>query len=280
MINTICIAGAGTMGAGIAQLAAQSGFVTLLFDVNEAVLERARENIQKQLVALADKQKISAKEKEAVFNRIYFINDINKCKADLIIEAIVENIEAKLSVFHQLNEINKSSTIFATNTSSLSVSSIQSLIKHPERFAGMHFFNPAPVMKLVEVVKGNNTSYETIQAITEVCTQMNKVAVQCTDAPGFIVNRVARHYYLEAMKLVENGIATIENVDTIMEASGFKMGPFKLMDLIGIDINLAVSESIYNAFNKTERFVPSQLQVNKVKNGELGRKTKKGFYIY
>ena len=157
---------------------------------------------------------------------------------------------------------------------------MQAGIPHPERVVGMHFFNPAPVMKLVEVVKGKQTSEETAQTIYELCKLMGKIPVHCNDAPGFIVNRIARHYYLEAMKIVESGIATIENVDALMEASGFKMGPFKLMDLIGMDINLAVSKSIYDAFDQPERFVPSALQEEKVARGELGRKTGQGFYTY
>jgi len=144
----------------------------------------------------------------------------------------------------------------------------------------MHFFNPAPIMKLVEVVQGNQTADDAAQTIYDLCKLMNKVPVLCKDAPGFIVNRVARHYYLEAMKLVETGVASLENVDEIMEATGFKMGPFKLMDLIGMDVNLAVSQSIYEAFDKTERFAPSPFQIDKVAKGELGKKTGKGFYPY
>jgi 3-hydroxybutyryl-CoA dehydrogenase len=146
--------------------------------------------------------------------------------------------------------------------------------------AGLHFFNPAQIMKLVEVVKATDTSEKTISTLVEFCETLNKKAVVCIDAPGFIVNRVARHYYLEAMKLVEENIATIESVDEIMEASGFKMGPFKLMDLIGNDINLAVTQSLFDAFDKEKRFEPSILQINKVKAGELGKKTSKGFYEY
>ena len=198
----------------------------------------------------------------------------------MVIEAIVEKVSPKVILFNQLAIINTPSTIFATNTSSLSITEIQSAIIHPQRVVGMHFFNPAPVMKLVEVVKGPQTNDTTIQAIYELCINMNKTPVICKDAPGFIVNRVARHYYLEAMHLVEQGIATIENVDTIMEATGFKMGPFKLMDLIGLDVNLAVSKSIYEAFDNEERFAPAALQIDKVSKGELGRKTGKGFYEY
>jgi 3-hydroxybutyryl-CoA dehydrogenase len=279
-ISTICTIGAGTMGSGIAQVCAQSGFYTLLFDINEEVLEKAKTSIQKNLQYLVDKQKISAEEKENIFQRIKFVTDTNDCIADVFIEAIVEKVEAKVSIFNQLAEINHSEAIFATNTSSLSVSAIQKNIQNPTRVVGMHFFNPAPLMKLVEVVKGEQTSDEVAQTIYELCKQLNKTPVLCKDAPGFIVNRVARHYYLEAMKLVEQGTATIENVDELMEATGFKMGPFKLMDLIGMDINLAVSQSLYNAFDKEERFKPSPLQIDKVAANELGKKTGKGFYNY
>lgn len=278
--NTICICGAGTMGSGIAQVSAQSGFYTIMFDVNEVVLEKAKDSIQKNLAFLVDKQKISAEEKEQIHQRIKFVKDINDCLADVIIEAIIEKIDAKVALFNQLAKVNHAEAIFATNTSSLSVSDIQKKVLHPQRVVGMHFFNPAYLMKLVEVVKGEHTSENVAQTIYELCKQMGKSPVMCKDAPGFIVNRVARHYYLEAMKLVEQGVATFKDVDAIMEASGFKMGPFKLMDLIGIDINLSVSQSMYEAFNNADRFKPSDLQIEKVKNGDLGRKTGKGFYEY
>ncbi len=280
MIETIGVIGAGTMGSGIAQVAAQHGFATILFDINQEILEKAKASIDKNLQYLLQKQKITAFEKEAIYNRIRFIDNINDCVADLIIEAIVEKIEAKAAVFNQLAKVNNATTIFASNTSSLSISGIQDKIAHPERVAGMHFFNPAPLMKLVEVVKGEKTSDDVAQKLHDVCKKMGKTPVLCKDAPGFIVNRVARHYYLEAMKLVENNIAAVEDVDALMEASGFKMGPFKLMDLIGMDVNLAVSQSVYEAFGKKERFKPSTIQIDKVAKGELGRKSGKGFYEY
>lgn len=279
-INSICVIGAGTMGSGIALASAQSGFYTLLFDINNEVLEKARASVQKNLQFLVDKQKISAGEKENVINRIQFITDTNDCLADVIIEAIVEMPEAKVAIFNQLAEVNHAEVIFASNTSSLSVSQIQAKVMHPQRVVGMHFFNPAHIMKLVEVVKGEQTSDAVAKAIYDLCLQMNKTPVMCKDAPGFIVNRVARHYYLEAMKLVETGVAGIENVDDIMEATGFKMGPFRLMDLIGNDINLAVSQSLYEASGFAERFRPSPLQQQKVADGELGKKTGKGYYSY
>lgn len=279
-INSICVIGAGTMGSGIALASAQSGFYSLLFDINTDVLEKAKASIQKNLQFLVDKQKISAEEKNTMFSRIRFITDTNDCLADVIIEAIIEKVEAKVAIFNQLAEVNHAEVIFATNTSSLSVSHIQSGVVHPQRVVGMHFFNPAHMMKLVEVVKGEQTSEAAAQTIYDLCLQMNKTPVMCKDAPGFIVNRVARHYYLEAMKLVETGVATFENVDNIMEATGFKMGPFRLMDLIGMDINLAVSRSLYEASGEAERFKPSPIQIDKVAKGELGKKTGRGFYQY
>lgn len=280
MIKTIAVCGAGTMGSGIAQVAAHSGFATILFDLNDSIIKKAKTGIQKNLQFLLDKQKITPAQKEEIYNRITFTSDVKVCKADLIIEAIIEKMEAKVSLFSQLAEINTADTIFASNTSSLSISDLQKQLPNAGNVAGMHFFNPAPLMKLVEVVKGEQTKEEIAQAVYDICKQMGKTPVMCKDAPGFIVNRVARHYYLESMKLVEQGVATFENVDAIMEATGFKMGPFKLMDLIGMDINLSVSQGMYEAFDHAERFKPSDIQIEKVKRGELGRKTGKGFYNY
>ncbi|HQY10681.1 MAG TPA: 3-hydroxyacyl-CoA dehydrogenase family protein, partial [Ferruginibacter sp.] len=184
-INSICVIGAGTMGSGIALASAQSGFYTLLFDINNEVLEKARASVQKNLQFLVDKQKISAGEKENVINRIQFITDTNDCLADVIIEAIVEKPEAKVAIFNQLAEVNHAEVIFASNTSSLSVSQIQAKVMHPQRVVGMHFFNPAHIMKLVEVVKGEQTSDAVAKAIYDLCLQMNKTPVMCKDAPGF-----------------------------------------------------------------------------------------------
>lgn len=280
MIQTICVIGAGTMGSGIAQTAAQNGFYTLLFDINKDVLEKAKTTIQKSLQFLLDKGKITAAEIDDVNQRIKYITDTNDCLADIIIEAIVEKTEAKVAIFNQLAELNHAEVIFASNTSSLSISEIQKAVRNPQRVVGMHFFNPAQVMKLVEVVKGEQTSDEVAQTVYALCEQLKKTPVMCKDAPGFIVNRVARHYYLEAMKLAETGVAGIEAIDEMLEASGFKMGPFKLMDLIGNDVNLAVSQSLYDACNKAERFKPSPIQIDKVAKGELGKKSGKGYYNY
>jgi 3-hydroxybutyryl-CoA dehydrogenase len=279
-IHTICVCGAGTMGSGIAQVAAQAGISTIQFDVNEEMLQKSKASIDKSLRMLVEKQKISEAQREAILSRIVFTSSINDCKADVVIEAIVEKPEAKLSLFSQLAAINTDDTILASNTSSLSISELQQGVPGPQRFAGMHFFNPATIMKLVEVIKGKQTNNEVTDILFGLAQKMGKVPVHCNDAPGFIVNHIARPYYLEAMKLVEEGVATIEQVDEIMEATGFKMGPFKLMDLIGMDINYSVSQIVWEALGKPERLKPSVLQQQKVAAGELGRKTGKGFYSY
>ena len=279
-VNTICVCGAGTMGSGIAQVAAQAGFNTIQFDVNTAMIEKSKASIEKSVQFLVEKQKISSEEKADIFSRILFTSDIKNCVADLCIEAIIENKSAKIALFNDLALINSQQTIFATNTSSISVGTIAEDVANPAMVVGLHFFNPATIMKLVEVVQAEKTDAIVVETMVAICKQMNKVPVVCKDAPGFIVNRVARHYYLEAMKLVELNLATIENVDAIMEASGFKMGPFKLMDLIGMDINFGVSHIVWEALGKPERLTPSIVQQQKVEAGELGRKTGKGFYKY
>lgn len=279
-IKIICVCGAGTMGSGIAQVAAMAGFATIQFDVNAAMLEKSRQAIEKNLQWLLDKQKITAAQKENCTSNLQFTDQPEHCVADVVIEAIIEKKEAKIGLFKKLLGINTPATIFATNTSSIAVTEIAEGVSEPQQVIGMHFFNPAPVMKLVEIITTKYTSPQTQEAILNITAQMNKTAVLCKDAPGFIVNRVARHYYLEAMKLVEDRHATIENVDAVMEATGFKMGPFKLMDLIGMDINFGVSNIVWEALGKPERLRPSLLQKQKVDAGELGKKAGKGFYTY
>jgi 3-hydroxybutyryl-CoA dehydrogenase len=279
-IHTICVCGAGTMGSGIAQVAAQAGFTTIQFDVNEAMLQKSKAAIEKSLQMLVDKNKLTQVQQQITLSNLVFTSNSNDCVADLIVEAIIEKKEAKVGLFNNLAKLNNEQTIFATNTSSISINDIANEVENPSNVVGMHFFNPATIMKLVEVVKGTHTHETVVQTIVALCKQLNKVPVICTDAPGFIVNRVARHYYLEAMKLVELNLATIENVDAIMEATGFKMGPFKLMDLIGMDINFGVSNIVWEALGKPERLTPSIIQQKKVAAGELGRKTGKGFYEY
>jgi 3-hydroxybutyryl-CoA dehydrogenase len=279
-INTICVCGAGTMGSGIAQSAAQAGYPVWLFEIDPKSLQNAKNSIDKNLGALTTKGKISAEEKNNIINRIQFTSEIRSCIAELFIEAIIEKTEIKLSLFNQLAEINHKEAIFASNTSSLSISKIAEQIDNPRRVIGMHFFNPATVMKLVEIVSTSFTSQQTITAVTEVARKMGKTPVLCKDAPGFIVNRIARPYYIESLRLVEEKHVSFDKLDRIMESAGFRMGPFKLMDLIGNDVNFAVSCSVYEQLNKPERLVPSRMQEQKVKEGKLGKKTGEGYYSY
>jgi 3-hydroxybutyryl-CoA dehydrogenase len=280
MISNICICGAGTMGTGIAQLAASSGLPAILYELDRGVLERAKKTIDRNLQLLVEKAKITPGQKEKIFQSVHFTDDLNECVADVIIEAIIENEKAKIHLFRQLAIINDDKTIFATNTSSLSVTGIAGKILQRDRFLGMHFFNPAPIMKLVEIINTNYTNKQITQVITDLARQMGKVPVVCKDSPGFIVNRVARPYYIESLRLVEEGQVNLETVDTLLEGSGFKLGPFKLMDLIGNDINYSVSCSIYEQLNKPERLRPSAIQKEKIEKGELGKKTGKGYYTY
>lgn len=268
------------MGSGIAQVAAQAGFRTIQFDLNPEMVEKSRQSISTGLAKLVEKGRLTTAEQEAIMNRLLFTSDVKDCKADMIIEAIIEKKEAKISLFQNLSSINTSETILATNTSSISVTEIAEAVPHPERVVGMHFFNPAPLMKLVEVIATTKTSPAIIEQTIAVTKQMQKTPVLCKDAPGFIVNRVARHYYLEAMRFVEKEQTEIATIDQLMEASGFKMGPFKLMDLIGMDINYGVSNIVWEALGKPSRLTPSPVQRAKVEAGELGRKTGKGFYSY
>jgi 3-hydroxybutyryl-CoA dehydrogenase len=279
-INTICVCGAGTMGSGIAQVSAQSGFFTLLYDLNTAVLEKAKTSIERSLQKSVEKQKLSAEEKEQILARIVFTADLQSCLADLFIEAVVERPEVKIALFNQLAELNHSECIFATNTSSLSVTEIAAGIVHPSRVIGLHFFNPAPLMKLVEIITTKDTSPELVSLLVKLAETMGKAPVVSKDSPGFIVNRVARPYYIESMRLVEENKTTFSQVDGLLEATGFRMGPFRLMDLIGNDVNYAVSCSVYEQMNKPERLRPSDIQRQKVEKGELGQKSGKGYYDY
>ncbi len=280
MINSICVCGAGTMGRGIAQAAAMAGFYTTLYELNESVLEKAKDSIEKSLQALVVKNKIRLTAKEDTLNHLHFTNKLSDCIADVVIEAIFEKPEAKIALFNQLVEINHSETIFASNTSSLSVTEIAKGVKNPERVIGMHFFNPAPVMKLVEVVNTEFTNKQTTAIILELAKQMGKTSVHCKDSPGFIVNRVARPFYIESLRLAEEKIADFSTIDSLMESTGFKMGPFKLMDLIGNDVNYAVSCSVYDQLGQPERLKPSSIQKENVETGKLGKKSGKGYYDY
>ncbi len=268
------------MGSGIAQVAAAGGYSTLLYDVDEKMVEKGRNTIEQNLRILVEKGNIPAGERDMVLGRLSYSIDIRDCRADLIIEAVVEKPEVKNDLFLRLAAINRSDTILASNTSSLSLNALAEKIPGPERFAGMHFFNPAPLMKLVEIVRTRFTSDETIDTVTRLAKTLGKTSVLCTDSPGFIVNHVARPFYLEALHLLEERLTDIETIDTLMEATGFRMGPFRLMDLIGNDINYAVSVSVYEALGKPDRLKPSPIQRLKVEEGSLGRKTGKGYYRY
>src|SRR6187455_2671822 len=278
--SIICICGAGTMGSGIAQAAASSRFYVILYELTDAVLEKAKASIEKNLQSLVEKSKITLKTKEETLNNLRFTNNLQDCLSDVIIEAIIEKPEAKITLFNQLAEINHSETVFASNTSSLSITQIAKGVKNPERVIGMHFFNPATIMKLVEVVKTDLTNEQTANIVIELAKQMNKTPVICKDSPGFIVNRVARPYYIESLRLVEEELIDLAKIDSLMESTGFKMGPFKSMDLIGNDINYAVSCSVYEQMRKPERLKPSRIQKEKVEAGQMGRKSGAGYYSY
>ena len=278
-VETIGVCGAGTMGSGIAQAAAQAGFNTILYELNTSVLEKSRSAINSNLELLVQKSKIDIAEKDNILDRIRFTSDINMCIAHVLIEAIVEKLEAKTALFNQLAQINNAETIFATNTSSLPVTAIAKGIVHPERVIGMHFFNPATLMKLVEVINTEFTSTSTTDGVIALVKKMGKTPVICKDSPGFIVNRVARPYYIEALRLAEAG-ADLAQIDRLLENNGFKLGAFKLMDLIGNDINYAVSCSVYEQLGNPERLKPSFIQKEKVEKGELGKKSGRGYYNY
>jgi 3-hydroxybutyryl-CoA dehydrogenase len=278
--SIICICGAGTMGSGIAQAAAASGCYAILYELNDAVLEKAQTSIEKNLQTLVEKNKITTIVKEETLNNLRFTSNLHDCLGDVIIEAIIEKLEAKIALFNQVAEINHSETVFASNTSSLSITQIAKGVKNPERVIGMHFFNPATIMKLVEVVNTEFTNDQTTNSIIELAKLMNKTPVICKDSPGFIVNRVARPFYIESLRLAEEELIDFATIDSLMESSGFKMGPFKLMDLIGNDINYAVSCSVYDQLDNPERLKPSFIQKEKVETGQLGKKTGKGYYNY
>jgi 3-hydroxybutyryl-CoA dehydrogenase len=279
-IKTVAIAGAGTMGQGIAISCALAGYTTKVFDVNEQACGRALDLVAKILNQLLEKGKITSTASAEALSKISISTNPNQLKADLVIEAIAENLLIKQNLFKQVEALNTDKTILATNTSSLSVSKIAAGLNNPKRCAGLHFFNPAHIMKLVEVVAGAQTEPGVLTSLKTFAKSIGKVSVNAKDSPGFIVNRVARHFYVESLLAVKNGAATFETIDALARASGFKMGPFELMDLIGIDVNYAVTESVYEGFNEAPKFKPSLVQKEKIDKGELGRKSGKGFYAY
>lgn len=278
--KTIIVCGAGTMGSGIAQVAATAGFQVIQFDLNQAMLEKSAQNIALSLQKFLDKGKITASEYQQTIQNIQYTSSIADCKGQLVIEAIIEKPSAKIDLFNQLLLINGSDLVLATNTSSISIDAIATSLVAPAQLVGLHFFNPAPLMKLVEIIKGQFTLPAIVDQMVALTKQLQKTPVICKDSPGFIVNRVARPYYLEAMHMVQYGLATMEQVDAVLEATGFKMGPFKLMDLIGLDINYSVSTIVWEDLGKPDRLKPADIQKEKVNEGSLGVKTKKGFYQY
>lgn len=279
-IKTVAVAGAGTMGADIAFLFSKAGFTTILFDISYEQLEKAEANINKNLNFLISKQKITENEAASVLSRIGYTSDVFSLEADLVIEAVIEKLQVKIDLFQKIADSNEPHTILASNTSSIPITKIASNLPHPERVVGMHFFNPASIMKLVEVISGSATSQNVAKVICELAQKLGKTPVVAADSPGFIVNRVARHFYVESLKIMEENIADANTIDDLMEASGFKMGPFRLMDLIGNDTNFSVTASMYEAFFYHPKFRPSLIQQQKIFAGHLGRKTGKGFYEY
>lgn len=278
-IQAILVAGAGTMGQGIAQVCAQAGYSVFLFDLRQELVDRGLSSIQTNLALLVGKNKITQEESIRVYKKIQGTTSVD-VPIQLVIEAIVEAIEPKRKLFEAIEKSIAPSAILTSNTSSLSITNIASGLQHATRFAGLHFFNPAPVMKLVEIVSASSTDADVIRTLQEFVHSLQKVSVVAADSPGFIVNRVARHFYVEALKMAEEGVASYEDIDALLRCSGFKMGAFELMDLIGIDINFAVTSSLYAGFHQEPRFRPSRIQEQKVLAGHLGRKSGKGFYRY
>jgi len=282
MTSTVLILGAGTMGAGIAQIAAMHGWNVLLRDVDVATAQRGIEGIRAQLDRLVVKGKITGPARDEALARLQACDvHTDLSYASLVIEAIVENIDIKSRVLRELLMHVNDDCIIATNTSSLSVSAIGEAIEQPQRTVGMHFFNPAPIMKLVEVIAGVHTSPAIVDRVEAIAQSWGKTTARCADVPGFIVNHVARPYYLEAFRIVEDGFAPPDVIDNAMKTiGGFRMGPFELTDLIGQDVNTATSRSVWEQLGKPPLLKPSALQESLVSAGHLGRKTKRGVYDY
>lgn len=281
-MKKIGVIGAGAMGSGIAQVAATAGHEVFLYDTNKDAIVHARNKLQKILNRLVEKGRIDDVTNRAIFGRHFFIDEFDSlASCDLVIEAIVENLEIKKSVFRQLESICSDETILATNTSSLPVTAIASACEHPERIIGLHFFNPAPLMHLVEVVPALQTAPGLAETCSELMTAWGKIPVIAKDTPGFIVNRIARPFYSESLRIHDEGIADMATIDWAMtEIAGFRMGPFTLMDFIGHDVNYKVTHSMYEAYFHEPRYRPSFTQQRLVDAGYLGRKSGRGFYSY
>jgi len=279
---TIGVVGAGTMGAGIAQVCLAAGHDVQLFDLDHAAIERGRDRIADGLQRLVDKGKLPADGRERMLQALRDSHSLEGLaeEADIVIEAALEDLELKETVFRALGSANPIPDILATNTSALSVSDIGHASGHADRVVGLHFFNPAPVMPLIEVVVGDRTSRETVGRAIKFARDLGKEPVISTDSPGFIVNRVNRPFTLEALRMLETGDAGVEQVDAALRAAGYPMGSFELMDLVGIDVNLAVATALWQGFDEALRFTPSEIQRELVASGRLGRKSGEGFYRY
>lgn len=279
-IRTIAVLGAGVMGRGIALVFAQGGYPTRLYDVNAAVLADAGHYVATTLQRAVDKGRLTPEAQAATQQHLRYTTDPGEVYADLIVEAVPESLELKHRVLAPFEAQNEPHTILASNTSTLPVTRIAAGLSRPTRMVGMHFFNPAPVMPLVEIISGAQTDPAVAVQVFDLAQTLGKQPVHAADTPGFIVNRVARHFYLESLRLLEEGVADHAAIDRLMRSTGFRMGPFELMDLIGVETNHAVTCSMYEAFFHDEKFRPSRIQQQLVDAGHFGRKTGRGFYSY
>ena len=280
-IKKLGVVGAGTMGNGIAQIAAQIGCEVVMRDIEMRFVEGGMKKVEAFLAKSVEKGKLEAKEKDAILGRIKGTVDMADLKdVDLVVEAVLEDLDLKKSVFKELDEICRPEVILATNTSSMSITEIAASTKRPDKVCGMHFFNPVPLMRLVEIIRGYATSDETIRITTDLAQRMGKTTVEVKkDSPGFVVNRIMTPHFLEAIKIVEEGIASIEDVDkAVKNGLNYPMGPFELMDLTGIDIAYHVTEYLYKELNKENKWVSPNLLKTMIRSGNLGRKTGKGWY--
>ncbi|GCL73521.1 3-hydroxyacyl-CoA dehydrogenase NAD-binding domain-containing protein [Paenibacillus naphthalenovorans] len=281
-VQTVGVVGSGTMGAGIAQIISQNGFSVLLYDINKEIVTRSLTRIYSQIDKLFEKGKLTESESHDVKTRIRTtvqLADLQVCQ--IVIEAAPEIMEIKQTIFQELDRHCPNETILATNTSSFSITEIAGFTDHPERVAGLHFFNPAPLMPLVEVISGLRTGEDVMERLADFARSINKSPVTCKDTPGFIVNRIARPYYNEALRIMGDQMASPAQIDRIMTKAGkFRMGPFELQDMIGVDINFATTESLHQGFFGDARFRPHYYQQRMVQSGQLGRKSGGGYYEY
>jgi 3-hydroxybutyryl-CoA dehydrogenase len=278
----VAIIGSGTMGSGIAQVAATSGCTVKIYDTKEQALQKSKQSLEVTLSKLVEKAKIDENEKNRIQNAISYVNTLQElADSNMVIEAIVENLEIKRKLFAELETLVAQETILASNTSSLSIASIASSCQKPERVIGIHFFNPAPLMQLVEVVPAVQTSEEVLNKSVQIISDWKKVVAVAKDTPGFIVNRVARPFYSESLRIYEEGVADFATIDWSLKTIGnFRMGPFELMDFIGHDVNYVVTETVFTAFYFDPRYKPSFTQKRLLEAGYLGRKSGRGFYDY